>query len=213
MNYTEKENNYYNQVRFDLIKFIEKNPTNKILEIGAGEGSTLEYLKINGYCEYCEGYDLMPFDEISNHIDKFSVGNIETDTIDFGFEKFDYILCGDVLEHLIEPRLTVEKLSKYLTKNGKIIVCTPNISEISIFKKIFILNDFRYTKSGILDYTHLRFFCKINLEELLTTDNLKVVKSLFNLYATPTRRIISKFTFGLIDRYMAPQLIVVSEKI
>lgn len=70
---------------------------------------------------------------------------------------FDFIILGDVLEHLLEPAETLLELKHFLKPKGCFVVSIPNIAHISI--KMGLLNDeFNYSKTGLLDHTHLRFF-------------------------------------------------------
>lgn len=84
--------------------------------------------------------------------------------------------------------------------------------------QLLLKADFRYDAAGgIMDKTHLRFFCKKNIRELLTTDELTPV------YATPNfmlkvvtdgrkRRIINRVTLGLIKDLLTVQYIFVAKK-
>jgi len=42
-------------------------------------------------------------------------------------------------------------------------------------KKIFFQGDFRYEDSGILDRTHLRFFCKKNIIDLFENQDYNII--------------------------------------
>lgn len=72
-------------------------------------------------------------------------------------DNFDYIVCADVLEHLMKPEYAVSQLKKLLAPEAKLIISVPNIAHASI-KANLLLNDWTYTELGILDKTHLRFF-------------------------------------------------------
>ena len=170
MNYEEKDKGYYSNVRLDLIGLINsKNKDLKILEIGAAYGETLFYLKENGIASEVVGVDL--FEDLDNKenykkVDRFIFGNIEQIDLEEYLDYFDIILLPDVLEHLLEPKLVLNKLKKYLKKDGKIIVSMPNIRHYSALVKIFLKGDFKYEESGIFDYTHIRFYCRKNIKEL-----------------------------------------------
>src|SRR5688500_1573546 len=110
--YKGKEKTYYTNIRYDLLKFISNNPDNKILEVGAGGGDTLVTIKEKGLASEVVGIELNRVQGSNqNHaaIDRFIYGNIESMEIDLPKNYFDIILCGDVLEHLIDPWKSVEK--------------------------------------------------------------------------------------------------------
>ena len=176
--YAVKESNYFSNIRRDIISLIPENSKQKILEIGAGAGNTLLYIKENQIAKEVMGVELM---EIANSnqkhplIDKFQIANIEHESIQAQEEYFDIIICADVLEHLVDPWSIVDKLSRYLKKDGLLIVSIPNIREWKTLSKIIFRGDFSYQSSGgIMDKTHLRFFCKRNIYQLLNTSVLSV---------------------------------------
>lgn len=175
----EKTYIYKQEPRKELLELIPSiNRGGDILEIGAGAGDTLLYAKENGFANNIYGVELCKI-ENSNQDNKifsdFIIGNIETIDLPFEDSQFDVILCGDVLEHLINPYKTLESLKKYLKPNGVIIASIPNIREFKTMKKIFFQGDFRYEDSGILDRTHLRFFCKKNIIELFEEQNFNII--------------------------------------
>lgn len=72
-------------------------------------------------------------------------------------QKYDYIIFGDVLEHLYNPYDAIVNASKMLKKNGSILISLPNISHIDIISGLFN-EKFNYSNLGLLDKTHIRFF-------------------------------------------------------
>lgn len=172
----------------DLIPFNLRN--SDILEIGAGAGDTLLYAKEHGYAKNIYGVELCSIPNSAQHSDLFSsfiIGNIETLNLPFENEMFDVIICGDVLEHLVDPYTTLENLKKYLKPNGVIIASIPNIREWKTMKKIFFQGDFHYQDSGILDRTHLRFFTKKNIIELFENQGFNILKIISSNKGLATR--------------------------
>jgi len=49
--------------------------------------------------------------------------------------EFDAIVCGEVLEHLARPGAFLRRAAKHLSKDGRIIVSTPNPSCITYFAR------------------------------------------------------------------------------
>ena len=152
MNYENKTSDYYTNIRKDLVSMIEHKKDLKVLEVGAGFGETLFYLKQQGIASEAIGLDIfqdMAKKDQYKNIDGFIFGNSEELEWPQFNERFDVILLADVLEHLIEPGLVLEKLKKYLKPNGEILVSMPNIRHYSAFVKIFIKGNFDYQESGI----------------------------------------------------------------
>lgn len=219
--YAIKESNYFSNIRKDIISLIPVNPNQRVLEIGAGTGNTLLYIKENQIAKEVMGVELM---EIANSnqkhplIDKFQIANIEYESIQAEEEYFDIIVCADVLEHLVDPWNIVDKLSRYLKKDGLLIVSVPNIREWKTLAKIIFRGDFSYQSSGgILDTTHLRFFCKKNINQLLNTSRLSVIYSIpnFMLKTLPEgrkRRIFNLLTFHLFENFLAVQYLFIARK-
>ncbi|WP_295053507.1 class I SAM-dependent methyltransferase [Sulfuricurvum sp.] len=176
------EHNYiYQQLpRKELLDLIpQANRKGNVLEIGAGGGETLLYAKEHGFANKIYGVELCKIENSNQNSELFSnfiIDNIETAILPFENSQFDVIICGDILEHLVTPEKTLESLKKYLKSEGVIIASIPNIREFKTMKKIFFEGDFKYSDSGILDKTHLRFFCKKNIISLFENQNFNILK-------------------------------------
>jgi 2-polyprenyl-3-methyl-5-hydroxy-6-metoxy-1,4-benzoquinol methylase len=210
--YTKKTTNYYSGLRHDIIKLINCDNCN-ILEVGCGQGNTLLELKKQGKAKFVAGIDIMDLNQ-STILDKFILADIESEeNIDLPENYFDIIICADVLEHLKDPWNVLEKIKKFLKTNGTIIASIPNIREIKTLANILIKGDFRYVDAGILDKTHLRFFCKKNIIELFEGTGYKVEKITFDLSSSLKRRLLLKFSFGMLEEFLVIQYLVVSRKL
>ena len=219
MNYEEKSREYYSNVRLDLINLINRQKGElKVLEIGAAYGETLFYLKQNGIASEVIGVDL--FEDFNNKdnykkVDRFIFGNIEDIDLNEYKNYFDIILLPDVLEHLIEPKPVLNKIKNYLKNDGQIIVSMPNIRHYSALIKIFFKGDFRYEESGIFDYTHMRFYCRKNINELLDVSGFKVIKqqsSIKNYSGKSFAKIVNMITFSFFEEFFSYQYFFVAKK-
>ncbi|HUP98904.1 MAG TPA: class I SAM-dependent methyltransferase [Aeromicrobium sp.] len=83
-------------------------------------------------------------------------------------QQFDVVILADVLEHLRQPGLILERLlsASLLRSDGLLVVSVPNASHQSVVSEL-LLGDFRYTETGILDETHVRWFTLDSLTRLL----------------------------------------------
>jgi 2-polyprenyl-3-methyl-5-hydroxy-6-metoxy-1,4-benzoquinol methylase len=219
MNYNEKAPDYFSNIRKDLINLIDANAKDlKILEVGAAYGETLYYLKQNGIAAEAVGVDI--FEDTKNKqnykpLDRFIFGDIEKIELPEYNQYFDLILLPDVLEHLFEPKSVLETLKKYLKEDGKIIISMPNIRYYSALYKIVFKGDFRYEESGIFDYTHVRFYCRKNIQELLETAGYKVLKqesSIKNYQGKSISKLINLITFGIFEEFFSTQYFFVVKK-
>lgn len=212
MNYNDKAPEYFSNIRKDLINLLEPSQKNlKVLEVGAAYGETLNYLKQTQVAIETVGIDI--FEDVKNKqnyksVDRFIFGNIEELELSEFENYFDLILLPDVLEHLIDPKKVLDKLNKTLKNDGCIIVSMPNIRHYSALYKIFFKGDFSYEESGIFDYTHLRFYCRKNIKELLESSNFTVIKqvsSIKNYEGKSITKIINLLTLGIFEEFFSYQ--------
>jgi 2-polyprenyl-3-methyl-5-hydroxy-6-metoxy-1,4-benzoquinol methylase len=220
MNYNDKASDYFSNIRKDLINLLNPDRKNlKVLEVGAAYGETLFYLKQNGIASETIGVDV--FEDTKNKqnykpIDRFIFGDIEKIELPEYQNHFDLILLPDVLEHLIEPKIVLEKIKSYLNEEGQIILSMPNIRHYSALYKIFLKGDFRYEESGVFDYTHMRFYCRKNIQELLETSGYKVERqesSIKNFEGKSITKTINLITFGFFEEFFSYQYFFVVRKI
>ncbi len=216
--YSEKAEIYFSNTRSDLIKLLPINANSKILEIGSGGGDTLVEIKRRGLAAEVVGVELfsMPNTKQTDPaIDSFFICDIEKDFPQLQKEYFDVIICGDVLEHLLDPWSIVEELVKHLKPNGLIIASLPNFRFRSALFKVFFKGDFSYTKDGIFDKTHFRFFCKKNIVELFTSRELSV-QSIYPNFKFSDKakraRFLNLFSLGVFEEFLALQFLVVAKK-
>jgi 2-polyprenyl-3-methyl-5-hydroxy-6-metoxy-1,4-benzoquinol methylase len=219
MNYENKLDGYYSNIRLDLIRLI-KNPNKnlKILEIGAAYGETLYYIKNSGVASEVVGVDLFKDEqhpERYKQLDNFIFGDIQSLNMEKYYNYFDIILLPDVLEHIIEPLPVLEKVKQMVKQEGEIIISVPNIRHFSAFVKIFIKGNFEYQDSGIFDFTHMRFYCKSDLIRLVEKANYKVQLvegSIKNYDKNSITKILNRLTFGLFEEFFSIQYFVKVKK-
>ena len=90
-----------------------------------------------------------------------------------GDSRYDFILFGDVLEHLVQPDTVLAAISLRLKPGGRVLVSLPNIA-FAGNRMSHLLGKWDYRDYGILDRTHLRFFTKKTMIELIESVGLRV---------------------------------------
>ncbi|MCM3493409.1 glycosyltransferase [Paenibacillus lactis] len=151
----------------------------KVLELGPATGYMTRYMKEELNCSvYCIEYDPSSAEEASVYSEKMIVSDLEDFSVwtkQLYGEKFDYILCVDVLEHLRDPHRVLREVVKYLEAEGSVIASIPNISHNAIIMSL-LQGEFKYNQLGLLDNTHVKFFTKESIIEMLSEAGLEIVK-------------------------------------
>lgn len=206
--YADKGDRYFSNVRKDIIALVP-DELNKVLEVGCGSGSTLFALKEMGRASEIVGIDINKY--CTTQLDKFISGNIEEMNLPYPQEYFDIIIFGDVLEHLIDPWRVVRTMRNYLKENGALIASIPNIREVKTVFQIMLLGDFKYVGAGILDKTHLRFFCKKNILKLFN-DNGFIIEEIIHNNLGKKRNLFNSLTLRFFEDFLVTQYIVYCKK-
>lgn len=141
-----------------------------ILDIGCGGGALIAYLKGQYPNATTHGVELVPeAADIAKYFANVLCDNVECMEFPWPEDYFDYIILGDVLEHLHEPENVLKKLHKHLKPTGQIIVSVPNVKHFSVMQPLIVSDRFSYTDAGILDRTHLKMYTGTELIDLVTT--------------------------------------------
>jgi SAM-dependent methyltransferase len=215
--YESKEQEYFAYCRMDMLAELPVDLHGRILEIGAGSGKTLLKAKALGLASEVTGVELVPLDNSDQshpEMDRFIVGDIEKLELPLPEEYFDVILCGDVLEHLVDPWTTVDKLSRFLKRGGYFIASIPNFREIKTLLGIVMGGDLHYRDAGILDRSHLRFFCKKNMVNLLEQGGLHIIrmKSNLDILGKGKRALLNKLTLRVFAEFLEGEYLLVARK-
>ena len=144
-----------------LIELIDRkaDETFTVLEVGCDCGATLLDIKNKFSNVYTIGCDITrnAVNVASHFVDRTFVANIEDEKMDIDPCSVDYVIFGDVLEHLHNPERILRYISTLLKPDGKVIASIPNVMHISVMKQL-LAGDFTYTEMGLLDKTHIHLF-------------------------------------------------------
>ncbi|MBD5537110.1 MAG: methyltransferase domain-containing protein [Lachnospiraceae bacterium] len=153
--------NYFNTKPNDrLVEMIQedRDKTIHVLEVGCDCGATLLEIQNQYPASSTYGTEInVHASQIASHFANVIINNIEEENLPFEPETFDYIIFGDVLEHLHDPLKTIRYCRRFLKSNGYVIASIPNVMHISVLRGILDGN-FTYTDEGLLDKTHIHLF-------------------------------------------------------
>ena len=177
LDYKEKPSEYYKHARREIVDEVPIG-SDSVLEVGCAEGRTGAVLKAEGRAKWVVGIELMDVaaDQARMVLDQVLCGNVEQMDLPFIESQFDVIILADVLEHLVDPWSILRRLKSYLKPNGLVIVSLPNVRNWRVLMPLFFLGKWEYQDEGIMDRTHLRFFTRMGMMELLEECDFEIKK-------------------------------------
>ena len=184
----------------DLIKPYLHKKSLSILDIGCGFGHIL--YSLGNYFPESERFAIEFSDKCVRHLKSLGVKVFNEPVMEVLNKhnlQFNTVVISHVLEHLLNPRETLETVHSKLEPGGLLYVEVPNIPPESL------LSYFDHVWAPRFDEPHITFFSEALLLSLLEKVNFKV---LFCSTAGPQYRKISKFHYSLPNfRWLVQDLI------
>ena len=150
-----------------------------VLDVGCGPGYLAEYLTVQKDCTVV-GVEQDPrLAEIARRVcAQVHEANLETEGLRKIQGKFTAIFFGDVIEHVRNAPELLRQASELLGVGGRVIVSTPNFVHIKNRVRV-LFGTFEYRDAGLLDRTHVHFYTKRTLYDLLDETGYRIVKTDF----------------------------------
>jgi 2-polyprenyl-3-methyl-5-hydroxy-6-metoxy-1,4-benzoquinol methylase len=192
-----KQDKYYSESRVEVVPFILPD-ARSILDVGCGNGYFLKLAKDKTGAEtWGLEYELNVAEEAKCRVDKVLTGSIESLADSLPDKYFDCIVFNDILEHLYQPELILEKVRPKLSEKGIIIASIPNVRYISNLVELILRKEWEYKDEGILDSTHIRFFTQKSMRRIFEEAGLSVTLQVgINEFSSIKFRIFNALTFG-----------------
>ena len=146
-----------------------------VLDVGCATGYVAEALVAQGCRVSGVEYDAEAAETARPHLKQLVVGDItQLDFVEaFGLASFDDLLFADVLEHVTEPEKVLRAALPLLRPGGSVVISVPNVTHGSV-RLALLQGRWRYTETGLLDVTHVRFFDRDNFLTMLRDAGLQV---------------------------------------
>ena len=164
------DNSYHSHPRPELVAIVRDDPGNRVLDLGCGSGAMSALLRKRGKAGEIWGVEKSPEAARKAHdsgaFDKVLEGDLEEVIAELPSEHFNYVIAGDILEHLLDPWTVCEKLNACLVPGGTFICSIPNIRNFSFLFGLTFKKRFEYRDSGVMDRTHLRFFARKDIHDM-----------------------------------------------
>ncbi len=201
----------YTAERHEILNLFSE-PMQRVLDVGCGSGYLGRAIKTNASCEIV-GLELNEqlAQKAALYLDKVFCENVETFTLPYPQGYFDCIIMADVLEHLVDPWNVLVEYVQYLADDGIIILSLPNVRHYRVVGRL-ILGRWDYEKSGILDSTHLRFFTRKSILDMLDLAGLEP-RTIEQIYrARPIAKLINWLCFNRFEAFLVQQYVVKARK-
>lgn len=153
------------QARLDLLERIPPTATS-LLEFGCGEAPLGAAIKSRQKCRVV-GVELDPraVAIARKRIDAIFQGDVR-EIVSLIHERFDWIVGGDIVEHLDEPWSFLAELRRISKPGGHLLLSLPNLANVSIVNDL-LRGRFDYVYMGLTCAGHVRFFTRRSIEDML----------------------------------------------
>jgi methionine biosynthesis protein MetW len=107
--------------------------------------------------------------------DEVVQGALEDPDLPFAAARFDLVVLADVLEHLADPAAALRRAVGWCRPGGAVLVSVPNVAHWTA-RLALARGRWPQEESGTFDSSHLRWFTRASLAELLTGAGLVDVR-------------------------------------
>jgi 2-polyprenyl-3-methyl-5-hydroxy-6-metoxy-1,4-benzoquinol methylase len=147
----------------------------RVLEVGCGSGYVSRHLVERG--NDVVGIDIDPdavnaARQVIAEVHCCDLDIVDASSVVSG--PFDVIVLADVLEHVRDPDRVLADLLGVLAPDGRVVLSIPNVAHVDV-RLMLLLGEWRYQTLGLLDDSHLRWFTRRSIAELLRAARLEPV--------------------------------------
>lgn len=139
----------------------------RVLDIGCDTGRFGQVLREK---KNCVVHGIESFrdaaEDASTRLDHVFLRSVDSEDSLTDLSGYNVVLLLDVLEHLRDPWAVLRGVHGLLKPGGLLQIVVPNIAHLSVVKRL-LLGRFDYTEHGTMDRTHLRWFTRSSLADLM----------------------------------------------
>ncbi len=169
-----------NSVLVDMLerRVVRHAPNARVLDIGCGCGATAVAIKERFPQAHFTGVE--PNGRAARlareNLDQVFEGMFEEWVAQTDGTRFDAVVLSDVLEHIADPVAFLRKLAAFEgVRDAEFFISVPNCA-VWYNRVRTALGKFEYTWSGLYDRTHLRFFTKRSVRQVLEYTGFSVAE-------------------------------------
>lgn len=155
---------YYGEARADLLPYLPA-AAGDVLEVGCGRGHTGKLIQDRLGCRVT-GVEKHPeiAADASRNLWRVIVGDVLSVDLD---GRYDAVVASELFEHLSDPDTFLLKMKPLLKPEAPIVLSVPNVGHYSVVEDL-LAGRWDYVPTGLLCYTHLRFFTRRTLVDWMS---------------------------------------------
>lgn len=146
-----------------------------ILEVGCSSGYIGATLVAQGHRVTGVEVDPVAADAARAVLQEVHTGDVEGFFARHPERRYDAIVMGDVLEHMADPAAALKLCVAHLADGGSVAISLPCVTHGSV-RAMLLEGRWEYADYGLLDRTHLRFFSRKGMAELLAEAGLRIAR-------------------------------------
>jgi len=127
-----------------------------------------------------------------------------------GGTAFAHVIAADVLEHLADPWSVLRALHGWAFPGATLAVSVPNARHYRVSLGLLLGGRFTYRASGVMDWTHLRWFTRASLDHALRRTGWTPQR--WRWVTAGRSRTLGTATRGVSDPFLAQQIHVVARR-
>jgi SAM-dependent methyltransferase len=157
-----------------------------VLELGSGIGTNLGIFAADNRVQGVEGMEAAVFESRARGIPAIQA-DLEQPVV-LPAACADWVLCIDVLEHLMNPLACLASASRLMRSGGRLIVNVPNHFDwrgrVRLLRGSGIDTQRYFPDSPVWRYPHVRFFDRASIEALVRGTGFAVEEDLSDRFNT-----------------------------
>jgi hypothetical protein len=162
----------------DLLQLISSD-ARVVLDMNCKDGALAQaYKTVNPNCKYIGlESDASKIDAADRYCDEVLIVDLMNLNESFyaGYSHCDTWILSDILVKFTNPWDVLASIRRNISVNGCVIISIPNSQHWSVLAKLGV-GDFRYEKDGLVDRSHLRFFTRATMLEMISGAGFKVAR-------------------------------------
>lgn len=145
----------------------------RVLDLGAAEGSVACALVARGCSVTAVDRDGDAVDALRRRGVHALQIDLEAIGADAFAPEYDVVLLLDVLEHLVSPAQLLARVPGWLAAGGRVVISVPNVAHAAV-RLALLQGTFPRSDVGLLDRTHLHFFDRGQVADLVHQAGLRI---------------------------------------